>query len=328
MPVHDLGYRAWHGQRMSKLLRPWVVAQSGIALVWRRRWLRMMIILCWLPIIVPTAGIFAFEFASTSPGARATISNMLRGPFQRGDLAYAMLQDHAGARHEVWSTLILAFFRIPQLFSMVLLLGIIAPMLISYDLRSKAYLMYFSRPLSPIEYIVGKSAVIWFFLTMIATVPAMLLYVVAILLSPDLSVIFDTWDVPIRILAASMVLLVPTTALALCYSSLTSENRYATFAWFATWVMGFVAYQILTFAPAAGRPPRRRRGPGNWEDMGVDLDKWRFISPYHTLVKVEGWIFGLDSGQSSVMPFIVILVVLTGFCLWMIRRKIVARLTV
>ncbi len=338
MPVQDLGYRAWHGQRMSRLLRPWVVARSGIALVWGRRWLRMMLILAWIPIIIPAVGIFAFEYSATDPGMQRFVYQFMRGPMDRPDLAAMISQDQAGARHEIWSTLILAFFRVPQLLSMVLLVGIIAPMLISYDLRSKAYLMYFSRPLSPAEYILGKSAVLWFFLMMILTVPAMILYVVGILLSPDLSVIGETWDIPFRVLAASAVLLLPTTALALCYSSFTTENRYATFAWFATWAMGWVAYQVLTLAQMAGRPPRGpgpprgggrfRGGPPPWEELGVDFDKYLLLSPYHTLGKVEAWVFGLDTSSASVVPAVILLLAITGGCLWTIRSRIVARLRV
>jgi lysylphosphatidylglycerol synthetase-like protein (DUF2156 family) len=210
---------------------------------------------------------------------------------------------------------------------MVLLVGLIAPMLVSYDLRSKAYLQYFSRPLSPTEYIVGKSAVVWFFLGMIVTLPAMILYVVGVLLSPDISVVNQTWDIPLRILAASVVLVVPTTALALCYSSWTSESRYASFAWFATWVMGFVAYQILTYG---GVRPRggRRRGPPEWEDLDIDFDKWHLLSPYHTLGKVESWIFDLDKNDGSVVPAIVLLVLITIAGTWIVRRRIIARLSV
>ena len=39
--------------------------------------------------------------------------------------------------------MILAFFRYPQAIAMVLVVGLIAPMMISYDFRSKAYLLYF-----------------------------------------------------------------------------------------------------------------------------------------------------------------------------------------
>jgi hypothetical protein len=355
MPVHDLGYRAWSGERMTRLLRPLIVAQGGISLVWRRRWLRMMIIFSWMPILIFGFAIFMFEYAATEEGPRQLISQLLAWQLQRPDLALAVVTDHAASRHDVWATLILTFFRVPQLFAMVLLVGLIAPMLISYDLRSKAYLMYFSRPLSPTQYIIGKSAVLWFFLSTITAIPALMLYVVGVFLSPDLSVIAETWDLPLRILGATVVLVIPTTALALCYSSFTSESRYATFSWFATWAMGFIAYTFLTYSGARMRQPRgqgfrRGRGGGrggrrNWEDMdpnqfenaamgvppgleNVDRDKWRLLSPYETLGKVEGWIFGIDPTPGSVWPSVIMLITITVAGMWLVRRRIIARLSV
>jgi hypothetical protein len=289
-----------------------------------------MLVLAWLPVIFPAIGIFTFEYSTTSPGSQRAIVNMIRGPLGRPDLVESVVNDPENARHEVWSMLILAYFRYPQLFAMVTLIGLIAPLLVSYDLRTKAYLMYFSRPLSPTEYILGKSAVIWFFLAVVVTLPALMLYLIGVLLSPDLSVVMETWDIVFRILAASIVLMIPTTTLAVFYSSLTSESRYATFAWFATWIMGSVAYQFLTYAPMqmSGNRPRPQRGPVSWQDYGVDLDRWRLISPYHTLGKVEGWVFGLDPTSSSVIPAVGVLVGITVVGFWIVRRRIIARLSV
>ncbi len=331
MPIHDLGYRRWHGNRAPQFVRPWVVARSGIALVWRRRWLRMMLMLAWLPVIAPAFALFAFEYSSTEPDFQRFIATLVAGPLGQPELARQVVTDPDAARHQVWSTLILAFFRYPQLFAMVVLIGLVAPMLVSYDLRTKAYLMYFSRPLTPTQYVIGKSAVIWFLLSMIVTLPALLLYVLGVLLSPDFSVISQTWDLPLRILASSAVLMIPTTALAMGYSSLTSESRYATFAWFATWAMGFVAYQVLTFAPAAAsgrRPTSRNRGNVDWEALGVDLDRWRLLSPYHTLGKVQAWIFDLDTTSASIVPALTVLGGITIVGFWIVRRRIIARLSV
>lgn len=319
MPIHDLGYRGWSGKRISFLMRPVVVARGGVMLVLKRRWLRLMLVLAWLPVLFPAFGIFVFESTAMEPGAQETIAGLMQGPLGRPDLAALMLEDPELARHDVWATLILTFFRYPQLFAMVGLIGVIAPLLVSYDLRTKAYLMYFSRPLTPTQYIIGKSAVIWFFLAGIATIPALMLYVVGVLLSSDLSVIAQTWDLPIRILFASVVLLVPTTTLALLYSSLTAESRYATFAWFATWVMGLVAYQILTVSPVLMSGP---------DSSGPNFDTWRLISPYHMLGKVQAWIFGLDPTPGSVVPSIMLLTTVTVLGFWIVRRRIIARLSV
>lgn len=175
MPVHDLGYRKWAGVRASQFVRPLVIARGGVSLILKRRWLRMLLVLAWLPVMVPAFGIFAFEFSSTQPAMQQVIVNVVSQTLGRPELGELILTDRDAARHEVWSILILTYFRYPQLFAMVGLIGLIAPLLVSYDLRTKAYLMYFSRPLSPAQYIVGKSAVIWFFLAAIVTVPALML---------------------------------------------------------------------------------------------------------------------------------------------------------
>ena len=61
MPVHDLGYRKWVGKRNHQLIRPLFVARSGITLIWRRRMLKLLLMVAWLPIAIPAIGIFCFE---------------------------------------------------------------------------------------------------------------------------------------------------------------------------------------------------------------------------------------------------------------------------
>lgn len=337
---------------MPKWLRPWILARAGISLVWQRKLMRFLLMFAWLPIIFPAFFIFAFEFSINDP--ESLVGLLASPPISQPELAMEVVNDPEAARHQVWSLMILTFFRYPQAIAMVMLVGLIAPMMISYDLRSKAYLMYFSRPLTPSEYLLGKSAVVWFYLAMISTIPAMVVYLMGVLLSPELSVLAQTWDIPLRILAASAVLLLPTTAVALCYSSMSSESRYTTFSWFATWIMGIVAYRILTwttFEPPRGsmrdvrpEPPM----PGEFEaefeeafmegDFGpppeqppwpeFDLDAYRGLSPYDTLGKVQAWVFDLDTTPASVTPFLTLLVVVTVICLWWTRRRIVKRLSV
>ena len=105
MPVHDLGYRSWLGRRMPRMLRPWVVAGSGIALVWRRRWLRMMISFAWLPVVFPAFAIFAFEYSTVHPEYREAIGQILRNPiFPNYELAARALKSPSEARHDVWAS--------------------------------------------------------------------------------------------------------------------------------------------------------------------------------------------------------------------------------
>jgi hypothetical protein len=178
--------------------------------------------------------------------------------------------------------------------------------------------------------VLGKSAVIWFYLSLIVTAPALVLYLMGILLSPELSVVGETWQIVVSILLSSVALLVPTTALAMGYSASTTESRYAMFTWFATWILGFVAYQILTYTPYRDLVPRDDRGRLRWREIydQVDFDRWRMFSPYHTLGKVQSWIFDLDTTTGSVIPAVVLLTVITVIGTAVVYYRIKARLTV
>jgi ABC-2 type transport system permease protein len=125
---------------------------------------------------------------------------------------------------------------------------------------------------------------VWAHLLMISMVPALALYLVGVLLSPNLGVFADTWDLPLRIIAASMVLMLPTSALALCFSSLTQESRYAGFAWFTVWILGWFTYGAATAAEAFNAQQ------GAFAQRGAAViaeSTWTHLSLYHTLGRVQ-----------------------------------------
>ncbi len=296
MPIHDVGYRRWEGTLTSVWLRWTVVAGAGIRLFWKSHWLRRMLFFAWLPAAVTGIGFFAYEQSLQHHDWRAAvpvlvgwmpkdqISPKLAAELKRVEETFQ--DDPASFRPIIWSLLLMAFFRYPQGLLMILLVGMIAPTLISLDFRSRAFLLYFSRPITPLEYIFGKALVVWTYLAAVTTLPALVLYVLGVLLSPNLDVVLYTWDLPFRILAASLVLMLPTTSLALFFSSMTTESRYAGFSWFALWGLGVSAYYIL---------PRQ----------------WSMVSLYHMLGRVQEWVFGLPTDLDNVSSAAVLLLILT-----------------
>lgn len=311
MPIHDVGYRPWDPPAGRLWLRWLVIATAGIRLVWKNHWLRRMLVFAWLPAVAMGFVIFAYEQSFERPEVRAALPFILKVLDQEAGTRLAGLveADASAARHRVWSFLLLVFFRQPQAVLMVLLVGLIAPPLISQDVRSRAFLLYFSRPLTPIEYVWGKAVVVWSYLAAVTTVPALALYVLGVLLSPSLNVLWFTWDIPLRILAASGVLLVPTTALALFFSSLTTESRYAGFAWFAVWGLGWTAYAALPEV--------------------LELDRqWELISLYHVLGHVQAWVFDLQRDLNAVTSAALLLVILTVFSTVVLLVRVTAPLRV
>lgn len=312
MPVHDLGYRKWEGVLNSPYFRWWVVAQTGIRLSWKNPWLRRLLLAAWLPAVWLSVGIFMFEQAMEDPTSRNEAKWFIQRLPNADVLSFvdlgnvSMFDDVAKWRHSIWALILHTFFRYPQGMLMVLVVGIIAPPLIARDFRSRAFLLYFSRPLTRFEYLLGKAVTVWVYLSIITTLPALALYILGVLLSPDISVLSYTWDLPFRIIAASTVLMVPTTAIALFFSAIAQQSRYAGFAWFAIWVFGWVIYGSVA-------------APSTFQS-GTVHSGWSLVSMYHLLGNVQTWIFGLPQDPWIAGASVIILGIITFICFaWLLK---------
>lgn len=260
MPIHNLGYRPWDGERESGSTRWMVVAGVSIRRAWQSTWLKRILFIAWAPALVYGGLIFAYEQALTADGV-ISVRDLARflELLLPAEVAPAVMSVLYGvdsqSSHELmvtarpifWKAVALQLQR-SQSIAMIVVVGLVAPSAISQDVRSRAFLLYFSRPLTRMQYIAGKAAGVLLFLSIVCTLPLVLLYLVGVLLSPDITVVAYTWDIPIRVIVASATMIIPTTLLALMLSSMTTESRFATFGWFALWIFGFVAWRVMVGA--------------------------------------------------------------------------------
>ena len=236
-----------------------MIAGIGIRRAWQSRWLRRIAFVVWAPPLVYGFLVFAFEQMLSGSGGMfspSDVRNLLEILLPReAGTAISVAMDSVrmasatdwGAdglltvvRPIFWKAVLLQLQR-SQTVGLVIVVGLVAPPLISQDVRSRAFLLYFSRPLTRLQYIWGKFATVASFLLLVCTLPQLMLYTFAVLLSPDISVVAHTWDLPVRVLLSSATVIFPATLLALMLSSLTNETRFATFGWFTIWIFGLVA---------------------------------------------------------------------------------------
>ena len=235
-------------------------------------------------------------------------------------------------RPTLWSEVLFLFFRLPQAFSVVIVIGMVAPKLISRDMKNRAFLLYYSRPITPWQYLLGKCAIVWAFLAGLTTLPAIMLYILGISLSPDISVFLVTWQLPFKIVLASCVLCIPTTLFALMLSSLTRESRIASFGWFVVWILGSIAYGIMTFVEALVKLQEQQNTiPSDQAMVFVEAGlagRWAWLSPMQTLENMQSWVFGVDK-QIGDLNISFLMVGLVCFaCLAILRRRIVSPIRV
>ncbi len=383
-----------------------MIAGSGIRVVGRNTWVKRVLLAAWLPTFGLAAIIFGYErllenrqVALTSSELRGSMLAELPSAVQDGDAVVEALmkEDLREGRHLMWSWLLCTFLRVPQAVMATLVIGMIAPPLIARDVRTRAFLLYFSRPIGRMEYVLGKVLIVSIYVMFITTLPALGCYFFGIALSSDLSVLADTWDLPLRIVLASMIFIVPTVSVALMFSSLTSESRFAAFAWFAFWGIGFIAWNVtygvmsvharhtayVEMQQQSQNDPERRlreaieRGlvappipPGVHltDEQREELERQRrqyeevlrqaevfgiaqpdqrqleaqiaqaqdriaqhplsLVSLYDTLIRLQRWVFGLETRWSAILPSLIVTVLITVFAWIVLLKKVAAPIRV
>ncbi len=416
MPIHEVGYRSWDGERTSQFSRWSVICVTGIRLASKPKWVRRILFVAWLPVMYWGVGFFFlektmdandapvsqfvgdfseetldqkisrernkenarkrlnqlrnqlailgiddpgfqefeelalanpdlinnFRFEDKSrPELLRSLRSMGKSQAQREgtreirralrnrfslfphteDLVDSLDSgDKERIRNDVWRWLLMIFFRYPQSLLILFLIGTVAPSLISRDLRSRAFLLYFSRPIGKLEYMLGKLCIPAAFIMAVTTLPALALYIFAIMMSPSLTVFWSTWDIPLRILGASVALVVPTSAIALMLSSLTHESRFANFSWFAVWALGHGAWLAIVLATAMGSPQNAFHPA---VQNSAQVKNWSMLSLYNCLGDVQAFIFGFES-LSDVWRGTLALACITIFSLIVLYRRISA----
>ncbi len=87
-----------------------------------------------------------YEQAVTQSEYQRTLQFVIGSAARSGPLADKIQADIVGARHDVWANLLLTFFRYPQAIVMVIVIGMIAPRAISFDLgESRTFSTFRSR---------------------------------------------------------------------------------------------------------------------------------------------------------------------------------------
>lgn len=336
MPVNDLGYRTWNGEITSPYTRWLTIAMAGIKIVFKSQWIKRLMFVAWAPALAVGALFFFYEqYVENSDGYNRSVGetreitdhdirelrnsiwfwSMFATAGETKTAIEVMSMEPNKARGYVWSFILMKMLRGYSGGMVLMLVGLIAPSLISKDIRSRAFLFYFSKPISRWDYLIGKFATVGFFLGFVTILPALGLYLFGVALSPNLSVIFDTWDLPFRVVAACLIVIVPSCLLGLMLSSLTSESRFAGFAWFTVWILGFVGYQIVVLIS--------RLGSGDFQSPPPDT-LWQAVSIYDCLGFLQGWIMGLETNHGFAIQLLIFVLALSAFCVHVILRKISA----
>lgn len=256
MPIFDQGYQHWNGPLSGHAWRWLAVARHGVRALLQGRILRTLLLLAWLPAIALVGALAVWGLLEQQ--AESVLS------FLRQILPADVVAQPKEYRTAVW-TITYSFFFKAELACSLFLVLLVGPNLISRDLRFNALPLYFSRPLTRLDYFLGKLGVIGFFLAATVIVPAAGAYLLGVAFSLDLSVVRDTYRLLWAGALYGLIITVSAGTVMLALSSLSRRSIYVGLAW--------AAFVFITFT-FSGIMVGIRRDLARREVYETQMERW------------------------------------------------------
>ena len=179
-------------------------------------------------------------------------------------------------REPLWQAVFFLMIRI-QMVVVLFTVAFVAPALISKDLKTKALPIYFSKPITPITYLLGKWCIVAAFIAGVMLIPNLAALCLGTLLAGGLETWGQTLSLAADLVMSGVIVCLTGGAIALALSSLTADHRFAVFGWLVVCVMLSVAQTILN----ENLPPS---ATNRW--LGC-------VSLWDNVLVVTDWLFGM-----------------------------------
>jgi ABC-2 type transport system permease protein len=273
MPIHDQGYQRYQGQRVPVGRAWWTMARMHLITAFKRRWFLLLVFAGWARFLGYAAfyiigPVFIPQMASFAQTNPQTFRNFLNGQ---------------------------GFF--------VFLITIVLGGLIADDRRANALQLYLSKPVTRIEYILGKAAPLLILILGLTLVPALCLIVLQIVFSGSVSFLANNLFLLPAITLASLVRALLSTFMILALSSLSKSRRFVAIM-YAGIIFFTLAMQQVLRAITGSRA-------------------WAAIAPSNMMDVFTDWIFRVRTPQPvPVYVAVLVIVGLIALSAWILERRV------
>lgn len=245
MPLHDASYKHWTGVHRGIWARRAAIAGNGLRGCLANRWMRHLIVLCWMGALTQTLVLFAVGQLLVADSLIVQWSAGLNPGLQMfARLLTQWLELHPEISVRTTQN-ILFYFASGWLLPLSLVaIAQAIPHLITRDLSSNAIIVYASKAVGRFDYMLGKFATVLGLLTLTWLGPLTAAWFVGNLLAPDWHFFWHS-----RLALGNTLLFVLTSMivlglLALGISAISSKEKTAVGIWVAWWILGYVLVGI------------------------------------------------------------------------------------
>jgi ABC-type transport system involved in multi-copper enzyme maturation permease subunit len=222
--VREKGYYHWDGRLVERRF-PWLpITRTGILLAFKKRGFRFLFAGAFFPGIVFLGIIYISENLEN-------FQAMLRGSDRLISITPGSFK---------------TFLTFPPvLFLMIAMMVFAGSGLIADDLKHNSLQIYFSRPLRKKDYLLGKMAVVFFFILAVTLVPGLLVYIFKLIFAGSFKFFLSYPWLVLSIVGFSAFLAVFFAFYTLLLSSLSKNSRYVMVLVFMIYIFSDVFFGIL-----------------------------------------------------------------------------------
>ena len=283
MPIYDQGYQRWEGELQRHPVRWWPILRRGVlSVVKQRRYLILLIGSWFWPLVKGVQFFLGSRAGSLLPDLQGSAF------FKTGPGFFFDVMNH-----ELVTLSVMIF---------VVLVG---SDIIAQDRRHNALQIYFSKPITPNDYLLGKLGIVGVVLAGAVWVPLLLLWLFAVAVNTQDGYFGQVWLVPLHI---TVFYLFTVAGAGLLMLTLSSVGRRAVFI-AVSWII------LFGWGPSAAPSWVMQQLSGN--------DYWALTRLAGNIEHVGSWIFGVDTdrGFHPLLSLLVLSVVMVA-CYVILRRRI------
>lgn len=272
MPIHDQSYRHWEGTLKTHTFRWWIITREGLRIILRRKLFLLFIL-----------GPAAIQF------------------FVYGAIVYGIDIYGSLFKFDAINPKFFFDFLERQTFFIALICVFGGSGLIADDLKNNALQLYLSKPLTRLDYLAGKFAIVMLLTAFVTIGPGILLFTEHAVLSEGSTFIKQKYWILGSIILYSLLIMLTTGSLILALSSLTRSSRYAAISFIAILIGSPIFSEML-------------RGI-------LKLQSAVFISYWQNFGILGRRLFGSSGRHPWYLAMLIILGII-GFSIWAMNRKV------
>ena len=245
MPLHDVNYKHWEGVHLGVWSRRLAIARNGLTACLKLRWMANLVVLCWGAGLAAAAVLFLTGQLLVADSVVVRWVATFNPDLQSFANALTFwLKDHPDISVGTTQNVLFYYFGNWLMVVSIFALGPVIPLLITRDLACNAIVIYSSKAVSRGDYLLGKFATAFGFLTLTWLGPVCAAWFLGNLLAPDWTFFWHARGALLNILIYGVSSMAVLSLLALGVSALSSKEKATPFFWFLWWIFGWIVTPI------------------------------------------------------------------------------------